>query len=175
MAIDQETLMRLLTSEQGKLRAYSWSLTRDDHLVEEIVQDMAVIAIQKHGQIQDAAHFPAWARTTCRNLAMDAMRKKRRPPHTISNTVLDLLDNHWKRLDGVDPSDMAARLRKCIGRLTSRARQLIECRYVEGMRPGEIAKRLNAKAGTIYVALLRIHHKLAECVKTEQREGGQDG
>ena len=79
MAIDQETLMRLLTSEEGKFRAYTWQIVRDDHVVEEVVQDMAVLALQKCSQINDPGHFPAWARRTCRNLAMDAIRKKLAP------------------------------------------------------------------------------------------------
>lgn len=164
--------MRLLTSEQGKLRAYSWSLTRDDFIVEEIIQDMAVIAIEKREQIHDSEHFMAWARTTCRNLCLAANRRKNRRSFTFSNSVLDMLDGNWEKLDDEKSSQLIAKLRKCISQLTQRARRLLEYRYVEGLRPGEVAKRLEAKASSIYVSLLRVHRALAECMEVKRGGGG---
>jgi RNA polymerase sigma-70 factor, ECF subfamily len=176
MAIDQETLMRLLTSEDGKLRAYTWQIVRDDHVVEEVVQDMAVLALQKCSQINDSGHFPAWARRTCRNLAMDAVRKKPHRPCLLSNAVLDLLESRWEQLDGEGGSDLIAALRKCVDRLTAHARQILEIRYTEGLRCGEVAKRMGVKVDTVYVTLLRIHRTLAECIENERRrEGLADG
>jgi RNA polymerase sigma-70 factor, ECF subfamily len=170
MALDQETLMRLLTSEESKLRAYTWQIVRDDHVAEEVVQDMAVLALQKCGQINGSDHFPAWARRTCRNLALDAVRKKPRRPYLLSNTVLDLLESRWERLDGEDGSDLIAALRKCVDRLTDHARQVLEIRYAEGLRCGEVANRMGVKVDTVYVTLLRIHRTLAECIESERRK-----
>jgi len=170
MAVDRETLVRLLTSEQRKLRAYCWVITRDDHIVEEVVQDMAVIALQKCDQIQDANHFPAWARITCRNLAMNALRKKTRQPLTLSSGTLDLLEAHWEKLDGTESADLMEALRKCVGHLTSRVLQILRFRYAEGLRPAEIADRLGMNPSTLYVTLLRAHQTLAKCIDNELKK-----
>ncbi len=172
MAIDQETLLRLLTSEQDKLRAYTWQIARDDHVVEEVLQDMAVVALQKCAQIENGQHFPAWARRTCRNLAMAAIRKKSHRPFLLSNAVLDLLESRWETLDGTGASDLIAALRKCVDRLTPHARQVLANRYAEGLPCGEVAQRMGVKVDTVYMSLMRIHRQLEECINREREEGG---
>ena len=172
MAIEQETLMRLLTGEEGKLRAYIWQIVRDDHVVDEVVQDMAVLSLQKCSQIENAEHFPAWARRTCRNLAMEAIRKKQQRQCLLSNAMLDLLESRWERFDGQRSVDLLAALRKCVDRLTPRARQVLEFRYTEGLRCSKVADRMGVKVDTVYVTLLRIHRTLAQCIESERRKEG---
>jgi RNA polymerase sigma-70 factor, ECF subfamily len=171
MALDHDTLVRLLIAEHDKLVAYTWQLVRDDHLVEEVLQEMALVAVQKTEQIVDAAHFLAWSRITCRQVAMSLIRKRGRRPVMLSNAVLDLLEGHWQQRDGLSSVDLLAALRKCVARLGPRARRIVEMRYVEGLRSGEIAKQLGVKAPTMYVTLMRIHRALSDCMKQEE---GQD-
>jgi RNA polymerase sigma factor (sigma-70 family) len=89
----------------------------------------------------------------------------------LSNAVLDLLEGHWQQRDGSSAVDLLAALRKCVARLGPRARQVVEMRYAEGLRSGEIAKRLGVKTPTMYVTLTRIHRTLSDCMK---REEGQE-
>jgi RNA polymerase sigma-70 factor, ECF subfamily len=168
--MDQDTLMRLLVRDQPKMHAYAWQFLRDDHLVEEVLQELALVAVKKGDQVVDEAHFPAWARKTCRNLAMNAVRKRGRSPQLLSTSVLDLLEAQWEKLDPVGGFDLIAALRKCVEKLTVRARQMIDLRYVDDLRSGEIAQRLGVKVGTIYISLMRIHRALAECIAKEKEE-----
>lgn len=164
-------LVRLLVAEHDKLVAYTWQLVRDDHLVEEVLQEMALVAVEKKEQIVDAAHFLAWSRTTCRNLALSLIRKRGRRPVMLSNAVLDMLESHWQQRDASSSADLLAALRKCVARLGPRARQIVEMRYAEGLRSGEIAKRLGIKVPTMYVTLMRIHRTLSDCMEQEEGQG----
>jgi RNA polymerase sigma-70 factor (ECF subfamily) len=170
MAVNQETVGWLLVQHGAKLHAYTWQFVQDDHLAEDILQDMVVLALKKCNQINDEAHFPAWARQTCRNLAMNALRKRGHHAVSLSNAVLDQLECHWKKLDTVVLSDSIVALRKCMERLAPQARQIIEMRYADDLRPNEVAERLGLKINTVYMAMMRTHRTLAECVERERGE-----
>jgi RNA polymerase sigma-70 factor (ECF subfamily) len=174
MAIPPDTLTRLLVREHDKLAAYTWQIVRDDHLVSEVLQEMALVATRKSEQIAGEAHFPAWARCTCRNLAMDMLRQQKRRPLLLSNSVLDLLDTRWQQYDATDSFNLTAALRECLGGLTDHARQIVELRYGSGLPSARVAERLGRKVPTIYVAIARIHRTLHECIRRKQAEEAAD-
>ena len=169
--MDKDLFVQILVRDHDKLRAYTWQLVRDDSLVEEILQNLAVVALQKLDQIRDAEHFPAWARRTCRNLAMAARRKQGQRPLSLSNASLDLLESHWEKFDAVSSSELTNALRKCVARLTPHAQHILQMRYAEGIAASEIARRLGIKVTSVYVTLMRLHRSLAECIDRERVRG----
>ncbi len=64
---------------------------------------------------------------------------------------------------------MAEVLQQCIGRLASRARQIIALRYQNKMSGDEVAARLKMKTPSVYVALGRIHRSLRDCMNRAWR------
>jgi RNA polymerase sigma-70 factor (ECF subfamily) len=170
MPIPPDLLTRLLVREHDKLAAYTWQMVRDYHLVSEVLQEMALVATRKAGEIADERHFPAWARCTCRNLALDTLRQRQRRPALLSNNVLDLLEVEWSQFDEVDSFSLTAALRDCLKRLSNRARQIVDLRYGSGLSSARVAEHLGRKVTTVYVALTRIHRTLGECIRKKQAE-----
>ena len=127
MAITNEELSQLLVREQDKLKAYVWQLVRDAQLVGDVLQEMALIATRKSDQIQDAEHFPPWARITCRHLALKALEKRKRFPLLLSDEALDLLESQWRRFDRIDSFDLVALLRDCVKNLGQRHGRSSNC------------------------------------------------
>ena len=170
MAIDSDNLARLLVREHEKLAAYTWQIVRDYHLVTEVLQEMAVVAMRKADQIADERHFPAWARCTCRNLALDLLRQQRRRPILLDNSLLDSLEAQWSQWDAEDSSSLTVALRDCLRGLSRNARQIVELRYGRGMSSAQVAEHLGRKVPTVYVAITRIHQALGECIRRKLAE-----
>ncbi|MCA9258471.1 MAG: hypothetical protein KDA61_04690, partial [Planctomycetales bacterium] len=58
--------------------------------------------------------------------------------------------------------------------LAERPREAIHLCYVEGLKPAQLAERLNRKVNAVYQLLFRARQSLIECVKqTVHREAGR--
>ena len=47
MALSETIIVRVLLAERAKLLAYIWVIVRDAHLVEDVFQEVAALAVQK--------------------------------------------------------------------------------------------------------------------------------
>lgn len=162
---DGELLLRRVLGERLKLLPYLRSIVRRRDMAEDIFQDLCVLALQKRQELVKISHLESWLRVAARQLAMNAMRKAANQNLQLGDKVLDLMDRHWERLDSTSSSAVPEMLESCIQRLAPSARNIINARYVEGLACGEVAARLGRSVESLYVALSRIHKKLAQCIQ----------
>jgi RNA polymerase sigma-70 factor (ECF subfamily) len=167
--IDQESLIILLLRERVKLLAYIRAIVRDEHLAEDVYQDVAVLAIRKCDEIQDSRHFLAWMRLTSRHRALKILRERRH--HVLlDESLLDRLEEQWVEHDPQSSADLTEALRQCLERLSPRARNLVRLRYAEGISGARLAAGLDQSLNTVYVSLSRIHRSLGECIRRRLAE-----
>jgi RNA polymerase sigma-70 factor (ECF subfamily) len=159
-----EPLIRRVLAERVKLLAYIRSIVRRHDLAEDVFQDLCVLVVQKRHEIRDEGHLAGWLRTSARQLAMNAARKRCNQNLLLGDSIHDLMEPHWRRLDA-SSSSAAEALEVCVEALPSKSRQLVQIRYVEGLGFEDIARRLSRPVSSLYVSLSRIHKKLAECVQ----------
>jgi RNA polymerase sigma-70 factor (ECF subfamily) len=164
MALDRDTVVRLLLRERAKVLAYTYAIVRDHQAAEDVFQDVSVLAIDRAPEIEGERHFLGWVRNAARFKALKARRQRRGQPVALEDEVLDLLDGTWQRYDEVPAREMIDALRGCLDRLTPNARQLVELKYVDGLGGALIASRLGRQVRSIYTALSRIHRALSECL-----------
>ena len=167
MALQQDVVVQLLLKHRGKLLGAIRAMVADQHLAEDIFQEVSIAAINKCGEIADVEHFAAWVRHAARFQALIALRNRNRLPRVLSENVLDALEAHWQQFDRQPDSDISEALRTCLDRLTPYARRLIETRYVEHKRGNDLAAALKRSLNTVYVALARVHNTLRECLRQE--------
>lgn len=86
MALDETTIVRVLLAERARLLAYIWVIVRDVHLVEDVFQEVAALAVQKREELRDEAALPVWLRRTARFQALAALRDKSQGDCTISHS-----------------------------------------------------------------------------------------
>jgi RNA polymerase sigma-70 factor (ECF subfamily) len=67
--------------------------------------------------------------------------------------------------------DRELAMHKCVETVTGRSREILRLRYVDDLKPAEIAKRLRLDAGHVRVILNRIRSALRDCV--ERRTTGE--
>ena len=162
--MEHEPTLRILVSDRARLLAYVWSIVRDEHAAEDLYQELLVVAMGRVETFCDSVHLLKWSRVTLRNKALEHLRRQRKAPLPLAGDVLDLLEDHWSKYDSLDSAEMTEALRHCLSRLTSKARQLVELRYEQGLRGTEIAQATDRKTHSIYVALSRAYKTLGECI-----------
>ncbi|GHC00479.1 RNA polymerase sigma factor [Thermomonas carbonis] len=126
----------------GVLLGYVQKADADD-----LTQEVFEIAMQRLGDLREAAAFPGWLLGIARHAALDA--KRRRTPLTgIEIDAVDARATHEDRLD-------AERALAVIRGLPEAYRDTLLLRLVEGLTGPEIAERTGLTAGSVRVNLHR--------------------
>ena len=175
MPLSHEQCASLMMRERVKLLGYTRALVGNPQTAEDILQQMAVLAIQKSTQIQDKAHFLGWMRTTAKHLAFNQNRKDRKEAKALNPQVIDMLAETSQKIDNITTDTLTRKLEDCLRQLTPRARDLLRMRYIEGSSSAEISRQLQQKNTTIYQAISRARQSLALCMKASHLEQGGYG
>jgi RNA polymerase sigma-70 factor, ECF subfamily len=168
MAIDSQQLVRVLTSEYNRLGAYVWSITGDSSLCDDVLQEVALLAIEKGGEVADEPRLKVWLRRAARLKAMEALRQKKRSALAFTEETMAILEEDWQPYDEqtqVTDSSLIELLQACMGILADNHRRILHLRYGVGLRSGEIADQLGMTARAVYRVLTRSHRSLADCVR----------
>ena len=133
----------------GVLLGYVQKADADD-----LTQEVFETAMQRLGDLREAAAFPGWLLGIARHAALDA--KRRRVPLTgIEIDAVDARATHEDRLD-------AERALAAIRGLPDAYRETLLLRLVEGLTGPEIAERTGLPLGTVATWMLCGRKMLAE-------------
>lgn len=165
MPIDQKTITAHLLRDRVRLLAYIGAIVRDHHVAEDVLQEVSMIAMEKHEQIRDTDILPGWLRVTARHRALKALEKRNRLPTLMDGQLLDLMEPQWQEVDGLSMQETNKALHHCVAKLPPQAQKMIELRYGAGLTIQEIATKLSRKRDTLYKTFTRIHTALARCIK----------
>jgi RNA polymerase sigma-70 factor (ECF subfamily) len=168
--IGTNVAVSVMMRERKRLEGYVWSIIGDRSLVEDVIQEVALLVVQKGGDLPDEARLSVWMLRAARFKSLAAIRKKQRFPMLFDDVALDRIEGRWLEDDSLKEGTAAEALHKCIERLTENNRRIINLRYGENLRSSEIAKTMSRKVGAIYKAIVRIHKQLAECIKHQLAE-----
>jgi len=171
MALQQDLVVQLLLKHRGKLLAAIRAMVGDEHLAEDIFQEVSIAAVSKCYEISDIDHFGPWVRCAARLQALMALRNRNRLPRALTAEVLDVLEQHWSHFDRQPDTDLADALRGCLERLSPYAKRIVETRYMQGKRGTDLAAALQRSVNTVYVALTRVHNALRDCLQQHSAEG----
>ena len=172
MAVDQEHILRLLLAHRAMIVGYITFMVRDGHLAEDVFQEVALVVLKKTGDLESPAGFPAWVRQIARFKALQVLDKKKQSPQPIDQAILELLEDAWAADDRTPAALAAEALAECVQKLSSRARQMIELRYVDRLSGKDLAEKLSQPLNTVYVSLSRIYRTLSSCVKQRMLQEG---
>ncbi|QDU70533.1 sigma-70 family RNA polymerase sigma factor [Mucisphaera calidilacus] len=167
--------MRQFLGQRTALYAYIRSVLRDDHRAEDVLQNVCLVLLRKHDEIQSEDHMRKWLRTTARYESLRVIREGKTQSTGLSDEVLNALESEWDTAFEVERGETIEALKACIERLTPYAKQLITLRYHEGLTGKDLADRVGRRINTIYVALTRAHRHLSECVTYSLRESTATG
>lgn len=163
MQVD-EAVSRMF-GERDRLLGYIMSLAGDRDLAEDVLQEVAVVVVERIGHGEEVTHFSAWLRGIARNKMHEALRGRRQTPLHLDQAALEDLEARWHDQDAIDDARLRHALRACLNRLGGRARELVNLRYFRGLSGIEVARQLRKPVNTVYVGLSRIHRSLTGCIR----------
>ena len=163
---DAAQIAQLVVKHRHGLLAYLYGVLPDAHVAEDLFQEVCVVAVQKAAEFQDGTNFVAWARTIARNKLREHLR--RRSGVTVDDAFFDGLESAF---DDVRDSDVRKdALRRCLGEIQDRARQMLVWRYEEGLTAASIADRMGQSRAAVNSLLQRVREILRDCVQRRAAE-----
>lgn len=166
----QERFLDLVREHQARLRASIRALGVRAEAVDDIAQDVFVLAWQKRADFE-AGDFGAWLVQMARRLVANERRKESRHRRILAEEVTDFLLR--SSAEAEEPAERLMRaeewdaLQSCLDQLPPKGRQMIQWRYFEQLSPGAIAGRLDRPSNYVRQKLLRLRRLLLQCVQTQ--------
>lgn len=164
MKRDSEPFLALLTAGQPSLYAYIVSLLPNRQHADDVLQETNMVLWRKAEEFQEGTSFLAWACQIAYFNVLSARRRMSRDRHTFGDDLFDYLaERQCERMDEVEDRQQA--LRRCLGKLPPKQRELIEARYQPGASVRRMADERRTTEGALSQSLYRIRTSLLECVK----------
>lgn len=155
---------QLWVSAQTTVAAYVHAAVRDPHEAEDVLGKVAEAAVEAFDQYDATRSFTGWLLGIARHRVLHHLRTRRRDRHVFDDQTLQLLAAAHERLDD-QQSDRREALAGCIDNLPPHQKRMIQMRYDEAMNPRTMAQQLKMRPNAVEVALHRIRHALAQCIR----------
>jgi RNA polymerase sigma-70 factor, ECF subfamily len=162
---DHEAFVRALSRYERVIRAYirGAGISRPED-VDEIVQEVSLIAWRKIDQLNDVDEFRRWACVIARHRVLEFRRNRFRDRLVLNEKVFDLLLE--ESLDETEQHEARLRqLERCLDELPPASRKLVNAAYELGASIDELARSAGKKANALYQQLWRLRQLLRKCVE----------
>lgn len=169
-------LTRQFLGQRHQLLAFINGLVRDWDAAEEILQEVWIRLAEAEQKGTTVQSVEKWCRGVARNLILHHLRQQRSPRVVTDTRIIELAERAFDEHDLAEAvwSTRRSWLYGCMESLPEKSRQLLQLRYVDGLRVAQMADRLKRSQDAILKALSRLRQALADCVERRQAlEGGQ--
>lgn len=169
-SVQLEILLRRYYANQGKLRGYVFSATRDYHATEDILQEVAIV-VAKKASVYDASR-PAlpWFMGIARNQIQRFYRSRGRESGNVSFDLIEECLPFFEAYESEQISDRQVALKNCVDRLPEKQRRIMQMRYVEELDCSQISKTIGRSVQGIYGLLKRMKTGLRKCVEFQLQQ-----
>lgn len=159
----------LWTQAQPHVAAFVSSMVVDFHASEDLIQQVAVAVAEQFEDYDPARPFVAWSIGIARFKVFNYYRSVKRDKHVFDSEALDGIARAYCELaPELDPRRKA--LDNCVKRVTGRASQILEMRYVREMKPARIATKMGMTANAVSVMLHRVRGALEKCIEKQVKD-----
>lgn len=153
-----------VTQSQRTLYGVLWSLLRDAHDVDDVLQETNAVLWQKAHEFDESREFLPWALKIAQLQVLAFRKRKQRSRLTFDDQLVALLvDQSIQDADQVEPRRRV--LGECLKKLTGEHRRLITRRYEPGGSINELAAEQGKAPKAVSEMLRRIRAVLLECIE----------
>ena len=157
------TYVQQLTSCQNQLYAYIFSLLGNAEDVRDVLQETNGVLWRKMQEYDANRPFLPWALGMAFNQVRAARTRLGRDRLVFhDDRTLETLSDQWL---SDTQTDMEVAMDDCLGRLSSKHRDVVERYYKNDESLTSIGERLRRTANAVGVMLHRIRRTLAECIE----------
>jgi RNA polymerase sigma factor (sigma-70 family) len=160
--IDFDELYRMYSK---KLIQIAYSITKDRHLAEDVVQETFIKAFKKVDTIVDEHKIGSWLSAIAARTAIDYLRaeKRRRWLPSDQSIMEQIFSNDHSEQSIEEEVEMLLfkeQLQHMLYLLTKEYQQVLVLKLQYGLKENEIASKLNIKSGTVKTRLHRARKQL---------------
>ncbi len=140
------------------MAAIAYSVLGDHQLAEDAAQEAFARALGGLYRLRRPERFGAWLARICRNVAVRMARARRR-----DGTAGDV----WNLPARPEEDDVGLAVRRCLGRLKARDREVIVLRYYDNLSHDQIAAVLRLSPAAVHGRLQRARRRMAGVMRRE--------
>lgn len=158
-----DEFVQLFTKNQRRLYLFVLSQIPYPNEAEEVLQNTNLVIWSKYHQFRLGTNFFAWACQIARFEVLKYRERSHREKLCFSDDfVQSVADEADSQADKMEIRRTI--LNRCLGKLRSRDRELIQMRYAPGESGKSVAEYLGRPSNSVYQSLSRIRRTLTECV-----------
>lgn len=165
MSPDNQTqFAKLWTRAQPNVLAYISASIRGFQDAEDVLQNVAVVAIRKFSNYDHGRPFVPWILGIAKYEVLHFLRSRSKDPHEwVDDELLTLLAGAYERRFEILDQERAA-LADCLPNLRGKMRDAVEQRHGEGIKPAVIAESMGTSPGYVSILLNRAYKQLRKCI-----------
>jgi RNA polymerase sigma-70 factor (ECF subfamily) len=157
----------LVREHQAGLRAFIRALGADEAWVDDLAQEVFIIAFKKRSHFRQDEDFGKWLRGIARRHTMGERTKSARRHRIMHDGISDVLLNLGIEKPDPEPERIRAveTMKGCVEKLPEAQRKLLHCRYQEGRKAKDLAKDFKSTSVAIRKQLQRIRTAVRKCME----------
>lgn len=151
------------TLHYKRLFHIAYSITRDMHLAEDVVQETFIKAMTKADTVEDAGKVGSWLSVITTRTAIDFIRReKRKKGIPMEQEMLEFLGKEMKQNveEEVATGIFAEQVNRAIGKMKLDYQNVLRLKLGNGLKENEIASVLDLKPSTVKIRLFRARKQL---------------
>ena len=160
---NNEAFLKLFLKHESGLRCYIRSCVIRPEEVDEIMQEVSLVAWRKFEALEQPEKFGAWTCLIARFEVLKFRRKKARDRLVLDEDIITKI--------GIDAEEQVTRrqlqlsaLDKCLKKLKASEKVLVQQAYSPKVSKKELAEEFGQTEAAFYQKLARIRMKLRDCM-----------
>jgi RNA polymerase sigma-70 factor (ECF subfamily) len=158
---------------QPTIAAFIHSLVPNFQDADDILQNVAIITVEKFEEFDRDRSFSAWGYGIAKNLILKYYSKKGRKRVIIDTDAINKIAQvHEEESQSIhdQKESMEKALKKCLSRLKGKWKKMVDMHYMDEFSPTRIAQQLSMTRNNVFVSLHRLRLSLKQCVKHQLHE-----
>lgn len=161
---------------QPTIAAFIHSLVPNFQDADDILQNVAIITVEKFDEFDKNRSFSAWCTGIAKNLILRYYSKKDGKQPILSIEAVEKVATVHEQ-DSQSIHDQIELLKKalknCLMRIEGKIKKIVEMHYMDELSPARIAQLLSLTPNYVYVLLHRVRLSLKTCVARELSEANK--
>ena len=159
------------TRAQPSVGRFVRSFLRDRAEADDVLQEVALVIVEKFNDWDPERPFVAWALGIARRVVLTHLRARYRSSKVELSDAVDLVAASYEKLEP-QAELMKDSLAECLGQVRGQSQQVLALRYTDGLELKQIAEQLDMTASNVGVLLHRVRSTLRKCVDQRLKSEG---
>ena len=163
----EDEIVGNLVQYRGRLWAMAFSICRDYHLTEDVLQDASLVLLQRRGDYDSSqASFVTWAVGVTRITALKTLQKRRPERLVVNSEVLAGIERHLAADNWAPDEDQRhTALVACMDSLQPEQARVMRLKYMDRRSVADIAADIGRTVTGTYSLLQRLRGNMLTCMR----------